>query len=72
MSNNFDEYLYHSPYIDFDENNIFHEWCSIEGVERLNELSRQLRTLINYKQSIIHLRFSNSQICSISTNTDLI
>jgi hypothetical protein len=71
MSNNFKEDLYNSPYLDFDENNIFHEWCSIEGSERLNELSRQLRTFINYKQSIIHLRFSKSQIYNSTTNNDL-
>ena len=60
----FDEELYDSPYLDYDDDNILHEWYSIEGAERLNELSRQLRTFINFKTSLIHLRFSKFEISS--------
>lgn len=56
----FDEELYESPYLDLDDGDLLHEWYSIEGAERLNELSRQLRTFLNFKTSLIHLRFSKS------------
>jgi hypothetical protein len=56
----FDEELYESPYLDYDDEDLLHEWYSIEGAERLNELSRQLRTFLNFKTSLIHLRFSKS------------
>ena len=50
---------YHKlSYLEYDEVNIFHEWYLIEGEERISELSRQLRTFFNYKQSIIHAKFS--------------
>jgi len=39
----------------------FLEWYSIEGSDRIGELSRQLRTFLNYKKSIIRFRFSESQ-----------
>ena len=58
----FDEESYDSPYLDHDNDDILHDWYSIEGAERLNELSRQLRTFINFKTSLIHLRFSKSEI----------
>jgi len=44
-------------------------WYSIEGAERLNELSRQLRTFLNFKKSLIHLRFSKSEI--YTKNSDI-
>ena len=39
------------------------EWYSIEGAERIKELSRQVRTFLNYRTSLIYLRFSRSQKC---------
>ena len=53
-----DDGFYDEPYLEYDEENIFHEWYLIEGEERISELSRQLRTFFNYKQSIIRLKFS--------------
>lgn len=53
-----DDDFHDLPYLEYDEENIFHEWYLIEGEERISELSRQLRTFFNYKQSIIHVKFS--------------
>jgi hypothetical protein len=36
------------------------EWYMLEGSERLFELSRQLRTIINYRSNITRLRFSKT------------
>lgn len=44
-----DDDFYDEPYLEYDEENIFHEWYLIEGEERISELSRQLRTFFNYK-----------------------
>ncbi|NVM19951.1 MAG: hypothetical protein HWN80_19785 [Candidatus Lokiarchaeota archaeon] len=53
-----DDDFHDLPYLEYDEQNIFHEWYLIEGEGRISELSRQLRTFFNYKQSIIHVKFS--------------
>lgn len=51
----------------------FSEWYSVEGSERISELSRQLRTFLNYKNSIIRLRFSGSKdLNKIIKNDDVI
>jgi len=50
-----------SPYIDYEDYNedyIFLEWYSIEGENQIKKLSRQLRTFLNYKNSMILLRYS--------------
>ncbi len=47
--------------LETEDGSEFLEWCSMEGSERINELSRQLRTFFNYKNTIIRLRFSRSQ-----------
>lgn len=57
LSNDFSE----SPYIDYEdynEDSVFLEWYSIEGENQIKELSRQLRTFLNYKSSMILLRYS--------------
>lgn len=48
-------------FLDYETDSNFLEWYTLEGSERINELSRQLRTFLNYKSSIICLRFSGSQ-----------
>jgi len=48
-------------FLEYDMDFEFLEWYSLEGSERISELSRQLRTFLNYKSSIISLRFSRSQ-----------
>lgn len=65
MPNNkfdFNEVLYSSPYLNYDDEEILHEWLSIEGAEKINELSRQLRTFLNFKTNLIYIRFSESTI----------
>ena len=37
------------------------EWAKMEGTDRIDELSRQLNTFFNYKNSIIRLRFSGTR-----------
>jgi hypothetical protein len=60
------------PYLEYDEEDIFHEWYLIEGEERISELSRQLRTFFNYKQSIIHLKFSRPKNFTKNSHSELI
>jgi hypothetical protein len=52
MTNFIEENHIHSDYED-----IFNNWYEIEGKEKIQELSRQLRTLLNYKGEIIRYRF---------------
>lgn len=59
LDDNFNDLTYLDEYI---EDEIF-EWYSIEGAERIKELSRQVRTFLNYRTSMIYLRFSRSQKC---------
>jgi len=40
----------------------FLDWVSLEGSERINELSRQLRSFLNFKCEIIRMRFSKSSL----------
>lgn len=57
--------LFNTPsFLEYDVDFEFSEWYSLEGYERIKELSRQLRTFLNYKSSIINLRFSGSQNCN--------
>ena len=67
-----DEDFYDEPYLEYEEENIFHEWYLIEGEERISELSRQLRTFFNYKQSIIHLKFSTPRNYTKNSHSELI
>lgn len=48
---NLDDDFHDLPYLEYDEVNIYHEWYLLEGEQRISELSRQLRTFFNYKQS---------------------
>ena len=47
--------------LEYEEDSESLDWYSTEGSERINELSRQLRTFLNYKSAIIQFRFSGSQ-----------
>lgn len=47
-------------FFDYKEDSGFLEWYSIEGDTRISELSRQLRSFLNYKSAIIRFRFSES------------
>jgi len=45
------------PYIESEYDEIFNEWYEIEGIRKIRELSRQLRTFFNYKAEVIRYRF---------------
>lgn len=68
LDNDFNDLTYLDEYI---EDEIL-EWYSIEGVERIKELSRQVRTFLNYRTSIIYLRFSRSQKCDNVKHREII
>ena len=40
---------YDDPYLDDESDEMFSEWYEVEVVNTLKELSRQLRTFLNYK-----------------------
>jgi hypothetical protein len=46
--------------LETEESTEFLDWCSLEGSERINELSRQLRSFLNFKCETIRMRFSKS------------
>lgn len=46
------------PYSEYEE--VIYEWYEIEGVRRIKELSRQLRTFFNYKTEVIRYRFRSN------------
>ncbi|MHA2394065.1 MAG: hypothetical protein ACXAEX_19190 [Promethearchaeota archaeon] len=50
------EYYSIDPYIE-EELDQFNEWYKIEGINKIKELSRQLRTLFNYKSEVIKHRY---------------
>ena len=48
------------------------EWYEIEGVRKIKELSRQLRTFFNYKMEVVRYRFrSNLSPTENCTNTNV-
>ncbi len=47
--------------LDYEEDAEFCEWYSTEGSARISELSRQLRTFLNYKCAVIRARFSRER-----------
>jgi thymidylate kinase len=68
----FETNMNNSSYLEYDEDNDFLEWYMIEGAERINELSRQLRTFLNYKKSVIQSRFSKSGKFDRISKSDLL
>lgn len=58
------------PYLELESEELFLEWYKIEGVRNITELSRQVRTLLNYKTETIKYRFQSNENTSINqTNT---
>ncbi len=58
------------PYLELESEELFLEWYKIEGVRNITELSRQVRTLLNYKTETIKYRFRSNENTSIKqTNT---
>jgi len=52
MTNYIEEQYIHSEYDD-----MFNDWYEIDGIRKIKELSRQLRTFFNYKAEVIRYRF---------------
>lgn len=52
MNFNFD-----SPYIEYDSDEIPYSMYETYGIKRIKELSRQLRTFLNYKAATMQYRF---------------
>jgi len=50
------------PYIETEYDEIFNEWYEIEGIRKIKELSRQLRTFFNYKAELIRYRFRSNTL----------
>jgi len=48
------------PQLDYEPDSEFLEWYMVEGYERISELSRCLRTFLNYRKNVIQLKFSTS------------
>jgi len=55
-------YYIEEPYIESEYDDLFNDWYEIEGVRKIKELSRQLRTFFNYKTEVIRYRFRSSPI----------
>ena len=48
---------FENPYIEYDSDDIPYSLYEIHGVNKIRELSRQLRTFLNYKTAMIQYRF---------------
>ena len=57
MNFNFD-----NPYIEYDSDDKLYSFYEMQGVNKINELSRQLRSFLNYKAAIIQYRFCTKNI----------
>ncbi len=53
------EYYNNDPYFE-EELEQFNDWYKIEGINRIKELSRQLRTLFKYKSEVIKFRYQST------------
>ena len=63
-------YFIEDPCIESEADEIFNDWYEINGVLKIRELSRQLRTFFNYKAEVIRYRFrSNPLLSKNCTNT---
>ena len=59
--NNLVEIFSNPSYLDYEEYPEFMEWYSLEGNVQIIELSRQLRTYLNYRSSLIRGNLFNFQ-----------
>lgn len=46
-----------NPYLDLEFDEVFLGCYETEGVRRITELSRQVRTMLNYRTNIVRYRF---------------
>jgi len=56
---------FESPYIEYDSENFPYSLYEIHGLNKIRELSRQLRTFINYKTATMKYRFRPKIITSL-------
>ncbi|MHA1987166.1 MAG: hypothetical protein ACW98D_11040 [Promethearchaeota archaeon] len=63
--------LIESSLLDTEDDSIFLEWSLMEGSERLNEISRQLHTFLNFKFALIHQRYSKSPVNNNETKNEM-
>jgi len=49
-------------YLDYDDDDIFPNWYNIECVKTISDLSRQIRTLLNYRAAIIYHRLCSNDV----------
>ncbi|TET04903.1 MAG: hypothetical protein E3J90_00715 [Promethearchaeota archaeon] len=53
-------YYIEDSYIESEFEEIFNDWYKIEGLKKIKELSRQLRTFFNYRTEVIRYRFRSN------------
>ncbi len=61
---------FENPYLNPELDNIFLGFYEIEGVRKIAELSRQVRSLLNFKKNIIQYRFRSSSNKSLKLRDD--
>lgn len=66
-----DQYEYYDPLNENYCDSVFLEWTLLEGSERINELSRQLRTILNFKIILIRQRYSKTPVNNNKTNNEM-
>ncbi len=63
--------LNESSLLNIGDDSVFLEWILMEGSERIKELSRQLRTFLNFKFVLIRQRYSKSSIDNNKTISEI-
>lgn len=59
-------YVIENPYFESEIEELFNEWYEIEGVRKIKELSRQLRTIFNYKSEVIKYRYRSTLLSIVN------
>jgi hypothetical protein len=49
-------------YLDHDDDDLFPNWNNVEYVKTISDLSRQIRTLLNYRAAIIYQRLCSNDV----------
>ena len=60
---------FEDPYIESEYNEIFDKLYEVEGVRKIKELSRHLRTFFNYQSEVVRYRFRSGTNLIENTNT---
>lgn len=59
-------YYSDDPYLEEDLEDYFNEWYEIEVIKKIKELSRQFRTLFNYKSKVIKYRYRSTLLPAVN------